>query len=298
MTSRASLFAALANVVAVAAFALVATEARASDPQRVTFDATLLRGTRSGAVDLSAFEAGAAIPPGEHEVEVVRNDFPMGRRRVRFDGVEGAAPIACVDRTLVVWLDVVIARLSADARSALDADPAAGANACVPVETLHPAARADFDIAALTLRFSVPQALLRRRDDAIDPATLDAGIPALRVNYAANIVQQPGDPAARHASLHLDAGANAGAWRWRHRGAHTWSKWQGPHSQVLASTLERDVARFDARLTFGDLFVSGIGFDAVALRGVHFRSDDRMAPPDATRPAPAIRGTADTDARV
>ena len=259
---------------------------------RDRFDAALLRGARSGAVDLSAFERGAAIPPGEHEVEVVRNGAPVGRRRVRFDAADGGTPLACVDRSLVTWLDVAIARLSADAHAALESD------ACISVETLHPAARADFDIAALTLHLSIPQALLLRRDSAIDPATLDAGISALRVNYAASIVQQAGDPDARHASLHLDAGANAGAWRWRHRGTHTWSKLQSRRSQVLASTLERDVARLDARLTFGDLFAAGVGFDAIALRGVHFRSDDRMAPPDATHPAPAIRGTADTDARV
>jgi len=292
MTARASLLATLANCMALAMFPLAASLARAGDPQRVTFDAALLRGARSGAVDLSAFERGAAIPPGEHEVEVVRNGAPVGRRRVRFDAADGGTPLACVDRSLVTWLDVAIARLSADAHAALESD------ACISVETLHPAARADFDIAALTLHLSIPQALLLRRDSAIDPATLDAGISALRVNYAASIVQQAGDPDARHASLHLDAGANAGAWRWRHRGTHTWSKLQSRRSQVLASTLERDVARLDARLTFGDLFAAGVGFDAIALRGVHFRSDDRMAPPDATHPAPAIRGTADTDARV
>ncbi|MCC8364550.1 fimbrial biogenesis outer membrane usher protein [Lysobacter sp. A6] len=287
MTSRASLF---------ATFAVAACVARAGDaPQRVTFDASLLRGARSGAVDLSAFEHGASIVPGEFDVEIVRNGVPMGRRRVRFDdaeGVEGAAPIACVDRALAAWLEVATARLAHVAPDASDAD------ACTPIERLHPAARAEFDVANLTLHVSMPQALLRRRDDAIDPATLDAGIPALRVNYAASVIRQPGDPDAQHAGLHVDAGANAGAWRWRHRGSHTWSTSRERRSQVLASTLERDVSRFDARLTFGDLFVSGAGFDAIGLRGVHFRSDDRMVPPDATRPAPVIRGTADTHARV
>lgn len=283
----------------IATFAVAACVARAGDaPRRVTFDASLLRGARPGAVDLSAFENGAAIAPGQHEVEIVRNGAPMGRRRVRFDyanganGAAGAAPIACVDRALAAWLEVATARLADDAPDPSDAD------ACTPIEQLHPAARAEFDVADLTLHVSMPQALLRRRDDAIDPAMLDAGIPALRINYAASVMRQPGDPDSRHGGLHVDAGANVGAWRWRHRGSHTWSTSGERRSQVLASTLERDVSRFDARLTFGDLFVSGAGFDAIGLRGVHFRSDDRMVPAEATRPAPVIRGTADTHARV
>jgi outer membrane usher protein len=274
------------------ACALFATVARAADddaPKRVTFDATLLRGARDGVVDLSPFERGAAIAPGEHEVDVVRNGEALGRRRVRLDAAQDATPTTCVDGAFAAWLGVAVARLPAAVREALHAGE------CIAFDVLHAAADARYDGADLTVRVSIPQALLVRRDDAIDPAAFDAGIPAVRINHAANVTFEPGH--VRHASLHLDAGANAGAWRWRHRGSHTWSA-SGRRSQALAATVERDVARFDARLTFGDFFVDGMGFDAVALRGVQFRSDDRMAPSSATHHAPIVRGTADTHARV
>lgn len=280
----------------LAAVALAASVAQAGDrsaPQRVTFDAAMLRGTH-GAVDLSAFEQGAAMLPGEHVFDVVRNGIPLGRRRVRFVAEGNASAVACIDRAFAEWIGVALVRLARETQDALRT------GACIAAEALHPAARVDHDAGALTLHVSMPQALLQRRDEAADPEAFDAGIPALRVNYAASVVQQDGHlvRGGRNASLHLDAGANAGAWRWRHRGSHAQSDGGRPRSQVLASTLERDVPRFDAQLTLGDFHASGMLFDPVALRGVRFQSDDRMLPIEATRPGPIVRGTADTNARV
>ena len=280
-----------------AALACACTGANAGSddaPAHVRFDATLLRGAREGAVDLSAFESGAGIAAGVHDLDVVRNGERLGRRRVRFAG--GAdATIACIDTNLADWLGIDAPRLTTRLQGELRS------HACVPFPTLHPAARADYDPATLGLRVTLPQALLRTREDAPDPATFDAGIPALRLSWAATALRhrQRAQPRAPwQGSLRFNGGANAWGWQWRHRSAHPWHGATLLRHQVLASTVERDVLRFDARLTLGDFHATGPGLDAIALRGVRFASDDRMVPAARVRPAPVVRGVADTQARV
>ena len=130
--------------------------------------------------------------------------------------------------------------------------------------------------------------------------SLDAGITAFRLAYGATLLrsQARGAQPFHQGSLRFDAGMNAGAWRLRHRSTHLWRPARARESDTLSAHLERDVSRFDARLTLGDFNATGLLFDPVALRGVRFQSDDRMLPASQLRNAPTIRGVADTNARV
>ena len=168
------------------------------------------------------------------------------------------------------------------------------------IATLHPAASARYDPGELALHVSIPQALLAPRSAAIDATSLEDGIPAFRLSYGATLLrsQARGAQPFHQGSLRLDAGMNAGAWRLRHRSTHLWRPARARESDTLSAHLERDVSRFDARLTLGDFNATGLLFDPVALRGVRFQSDDRMLPAPHLRSAPTIRGVADTNARV
>jgi outer membrane usher protein len=268
---------------AAAGVLVIACSAHASDG--VKFDATLLRSARHGAVDVSAFETRDGVAAGLHEVEVARNGVPLGRRRVRFD----ANGVACIDAAFADWLGVAMTRDALETRG------------CRHIGDIHAAARAEHDAGELTLHVTLPQALLRRRDDAIDPALLDPGMSALRFGVGAHVshhVPRDGASAWRQGSLRIDAGANTGAWRLRHRGTQTWAPMQGRRSHPLSTTLERDVLRFDARLAFGDLHASDRVFEPVALRGVRFQSDDRMVSATQLHRGPVVRGIADSHARV
>ncbi len=270
------------------AFACATVHAGESASPRVRFDAAMLRNARD--VDVSAFETGHPVRAGVQDVEVWRNGEPMGRRSVRFVGADARA---CFDAAFVEWLGVDIARL-ADARKTFADDP------CPRVDVLHSAAGARYEPGDLALHVSIPQALLVARAATPDATPPDAGITAFRLAYGANLLRSraQGLQAFDQASLRLDAGMNAGTWRLRHRSTHLWRPAQGRESDTLSAHLERDVSRFDARLTLGDFNVTGLLFDPVSLRGVRLKSDDRMLPASQQRNAPTVRGVADTNARV
>ncbi|KGQ20725.1 Fimbrial biogenesis outer membrane usher protein [Lysobacter dokdonensis DS-58] len=273
------------------ALAIACAAAHAAEPAapRVRFDASMLRNARGA--DVAPFESAVVVRAGLHDVEVMRNGDPLGRRGVRFEG-DPVAP--CFDGELVAWLGVSAARLTDAQRDRL------AGGYCASIASLHPAASVRHDAGERTLDVSIPQALLATRSDAIDPATLDAGITAFRLGYAANLLHHEtrDGPAAHRGSVRLDAGANIGAWRWRHRTMHAWGGTDAIASDVMSASLERDVSRFDASLTVGDFQASGLLLDSLALRGVRFQSDDRMLPASQSRPAPVIRGVADTNARI
>ena len=271
------------------AFACSAVHAGEAASSHVKFDTAMLRNARD--VDVSAFEAGHPVRTGERDVEVWRNGELLGRRRVRIAGAD-AQP--CLETDFVAWLGVAVARLAASQRESLASGP------CTGVATLHPAASARYDPGELALHVSIPQALLAPRSAAIDATVLEDGIPAFRLSYGATLLrsQARGAQPFHQGSLRLDAGMNAGAWRLRHRSTHLWRPARARESDTLSAHLERDVSRFDARLTLGDFNATGLLLDPVALRGVRFQSDDRMLPAPQLRSAPTIRGVADTNARV
>lgn len=271
------------------AFVCAALHAGESASPHVRFDATMLRNGRD--VDLSVFEAGQPMRTGPQDVEVWRNGEPLGRRSVRFVGGDGQP---CFDPGFIAWRGVDIARLPAARRNAIAATP------CAKTDALHPAANTRYDPGDLALHVSIPQALLVSRHPAIDPTSLDAGINAFRLAYGVNLLRSDAHAARFHqqGSVRLDAGLNAGAWRFRHRSAHLWRLAQGRESDTLSAHVERDVSRFDARLMLGDFHATGLLFDPIALRGVRLQSDDRMLPASQQRNSPTIRGVADTNARV
>ncbi|WP_197427157.1 fimbria/pilus outer membrane usher protein [Noviluteimonas gilva] len=271
------------------AFACSAAHAGEAASPQVKFDATMLRNARD--VDVSVFETGHPVHAGEQDVDVWRNGALLGRRRVRFAGAD-AQP--CFETNFVAWLGVGIARLSTPRRESLAHESCAG------IATLHPAASARYEPGEFALHISIPQALLARRDAAVDTTVLETGIPAFRLSYGATVLRTEARGASpfHQGSLRLDTGMNAGAWRLRHRSTHLWRPARPRESDTLSAHLERDVSRFDARLTLGDFNATGLLLDPIALRGVRFQSDDRMLPASHLRNAPTIRGVADTNARV
>jgi len=284
----------------LASLVWVALDASAQDATpAVHFDTRLMPGARRGTLDLSRFERGEPIAPGLHALDVLRNGERIGRRTIRFAAADQATmPVACVDAPLADALGLAPGALSAEQRATLAAaDPAR----CITLTSLVPQAHADYDAEHLALRVTLPQAFLATRPrDAIDPALRDAGIAAFRANYAFNAWHQ--DARAQgdltYASAQVELGANAGRWRWRHRGTHAWRQGAGLRSNTLSTVLERDLDALEAQLTIGDFHTRGDVFDAMGLRGVRIASDDRMQPPSLLRYAPVVRGIASTQARV
>lgn len=259
--------------------------ANADEPMHARFDPGFLRG---GRVDLARFAWGMPVEPGTHVLEVRRNGRALGRHPVRFEKQ------ACVDADLARVLELDVVRLPREHRLALH-DP----SSCVALDALVAGATFVHDPGELALDANIPLAALRARDrDAVDPASYDAGIPALRLAYGVTVAHRDARIDDTNGTARTELGANAGRWRWRHRATHAWRSGGTVRSRSIASVIERDVASMQAQLTFGDFHTRGALFDTTRLRGARLQSDERMWPPSRTRPAPVVRGIAATHARV
>ena len=257
----------------------------------VEFDAAML-GVAYQDTDLSRFAHGNPLERGLQDVAITVNGIAVARRRVRFDVPDGRGKVEpCFDREL---LD--IAGVRPDLIADIEATPAQ----CRALEVALPGARYQYDGGDYTLGLSIPQADLdfMARGET-DPSTWERGINAARLNYGFSAFHaETGAPEAyRSASAHLDAGANLGAWRFRHRSTHQWTN-DGRTSQVLSAYAQTDVPAHRAQATFGDFQTTGALFDSIALRGVEFESDERMWPDSRRGYAPEVRGIAHGNAVV
>ncbi|MFP3541188.1 fimbria/pilus outer membrane usher protein, partial [Pseudomonas sp. SIMBA_044] len=87
-----------------------------------------------------------------------------------------------------------------------------------------------------------------------------------------------GQGAQTQGYLGINAGANLGAWHFRHNGSYSWSTQGSAQYQSLNTYLQRDIPRLSAQLTIGESYTSGDLFDSVGFRGVRLATDDRMLP--------------------
>lgn len=161
---RACLSVAIAATLAGASFSAFALPANGASPAAggadpgggyAEFDRTMLSGAGQNTSDLSRFEHGSPVLPGEYNSDIYLNNVWIGRNAVRFAAPSATAnALPCLDRKMLDRLGLH-PTLSADVASRLD-DP----TACVSLGELIPDATMTFDMSQLRLDVSVPQAYL------------------------------------------------------------------------------------------------------------------------------------------
>lgn len=267
--------------------------ARASSA--VEFNSRFLQATPGSTIDITRFNQGSVTLPGRYRADIYVNDAWLGRAEVelRRAGDDSAQVAPCFTRELLDRIGVDVARLPAAA--APD-----GAPACQTLPTLIPAATASFDNGEQRLDVSVPQAALRRRARGyVSPENWDDGVPAARLQYNANAYRSDtGGTSVTQAYVGLNAGVNAGPWRFSHQGNLSHDEHTGTHYQSVLTNLQRAIAPWQSQLLVGDAYTDGAIFDSVGFRGVRLASDDRMVPESLRGYAPTIRGIARSNARV
>ncbi len=266
-----------------------------------TFDRSMLSGAGQNTTDLSRFERGNFVLPGSYSVDIFVNDMPVGRSDVRFatsSAEVSATP--CVTRALLDKLGLHPADLSDQVIAGLT-----GEAACVEIDSVIPGASITFDVADLRLEVSVPQAYMGLRARGyVDPKYWDSGVNAGLLNYNFNSYHtRSGGVSQTSSYLGLNAGLNLGRWHLRHNSSLNWQsatagarsthRWQG-----ISTYAQRDLPEMRAQLIVGDSFTSGEVFDSFGLRGVQLATDDRMLPQSLRGYAPAVRGVADSNAKV
>ncbi|AIF45893.1 fimbria/pilus outer membrane usher protein [Dyella japonica] len=303
---RAFLSSAIAATLAGATFSAHALPAAANgaDPAAsggyADFDRSMLSGAGQNTTDLSRFEHGNPVLPGEYVSDVYLNNVWMSREAVRFAAPSAKADaVACLSRKMLDQFGLH-PKMGDDVAKRLD-DP----NGCVSLGELIPDATMIFDMTRLRLDVSVPQAYLGVMPRGyVSPEYWDAGTTAGLLNYNFNSFHSSSQGASQTSSyLGVSTGLNVGLWHLREQGTMTWTSGSGnvrsqSHWQNIQTYLQRDLPSLRAVLSVGDSYTDGAVFDSYGIRGVQLSTDDRMLPQTMQGYAPMIRGVATTNALV
>lgn len=254
----------------------------------------LTRGNAKQHIDLSRFESGNFLPVGLYRMDVFVNGNWAGRQSIRIVNSERSSHACLSAEQLRSW-GVVEEQL---------APTEAGTEDCLSLEKLLPDAHLELDASELQLRLSIPQAFLTRQVRGyVDPLHWDGGMAAAFLGYNFNTFQsqQQGRRQTQY-NVGLNAGVNLGDWRMRHNGNYSQSRQQGgattSHYASASNYAQRDLTGLRAQLTLGQYYTPADLFDSAPFTGVQVVSDDRMLPDSQRGFAPAIRGIAETNAKV
>ncbi|WP_350016131.1 fimbria/pilus outer membrane usher protein [Rhodanobacter sp. IGA1.0] len=262
-----------------------------------SFDRSMLAGTGDNTTDLSRFEHGNPVLPGIYNLDVYLGKNWVGRMDVRF-----AAPSTNTSAVPCVTSDL-LDRLGLEPTTSV-AHPGSS-TACVNLADLIPGATLSFDMPNLRLDASVPQAYMNLRPRGwINPASWDAGVPALLLNYNFNSYRTTsGGQGQTSTYLGLRSGLNIGPWQLRQDSTATWQSGVAGrpaqrHWQNIDTYVQRALPSWSAMLNLGDSYTDGSVFNSYGLRGVQLGTDDRMLPQSLRGYAPVVRGVAYTNAKV
>lgn len=305
---RALLSSTIAATLAGAAFSAHAVPASGADAAATAspgggyadFDRSMLSGAGQNTTDLSRFEHGNPVLPGEYVSDIYLNNVWVSRQSVRFVAPSAKADaVACLDRKMLEQFGLH-PKMTDDVAKRLD-DP----NGCVSLGELIPDATMTFDMSQLRLDVSVPQAYLGVMPRGyVSPEYWDAGMTAGFLNYNVNSFHSSSQGASETSTyLGVTTGLNVGLWHLREQGTMTWTSGSGnvpsqSHWENIQTYLQRDLPSLRAVLSVGDSYTDGAVFDSYGIRGVQLSTDDRMLPQSMQGYAPMIRGVATTNALV
>ncbi len=263
-------------------------------PAKVIFNDVFLA-PEDRTFDVSLFEEENPLVPGDYRADISLNGQLTLRRDVRVARNAQGEPLVCVDREMLDLVGVDLDRLDDAARRLLEET-----SPCTDLAALIQNAAASFDMAALRLELSIPQASLRRNARGyVSPELWDRGVTAGMLGYNLSATRSQ-TRSGNSDSLYtgLDAGLNLGDWRLRHNGSLSWQDGRSREYQALNTYLQRDITALESQLTLGETASSGELFDSIPFTGVQLASDDRMKPHSQRGYAPVIQGIARTNARV
>jgi outer membrane usher protein len=257
-------------------------------------------GGTSPSVDVSRFENGAPVQPGEYRLDVYVNDTWIGRMPIRAVASGNGKDVTsryCVKASQFGEMGVDVTKLPPEKQKQITGD-------CVDFATVVPDGKIDVDLSELTARVSVPQLYLGRQVRGyVDPSQWDGGVTAGFLNYDTNLYRTDSHGSdSTQKYVGINAGINLLDWRVRYNGTYNHSKTDGSPAQSgyqsLSTYAQHDVTSLKSQFTAGQYYTPSDLFDSVPFTGVQLASDDRMLPDSQRGFAPDIRGVAETNARV
>ncbi len=240
------------------------------------------------AIDIRRFSHGNPVPEGRYYSDIYVNNVWKGKADLQYlRTANTGAPTLCLTPELLSLIDLV-------------KDTMSGNTSCFPASTGLSSASINFDLSTLRLNIEIPQALLNTRPRGyISPSQWQSGVPAAFINYDANYYQYNSSGTSNEQTyLGLKAGFNLWGWALRHRGSESWNNSYPAGYQNIETSIMHDLAPLRAQFTLGDFYTNGELMDSLSLRGVRLASDERMLPGSLRGYAPAVRGIANSNAKV
>ena len=263
------------------------------------FNPRFLADDPAAVADLSGFEKGQELPPGNYRADIYLNDGYITTRDITFNaGENGHGLTPCLTHGQLNSMGVNT--------PAIPGMGALASDTCVPLTELIKDATTRFDVGQQRLYLTIPQVFMGNQARGyIPPELWDHGINAglLNYNFTGNNVHNGVSGSSNYAYLNLQSGLNLGAWRLRDNSTWSYSS-SGSSStnenkwQHINTWLERDITSLRSRLTMGDSYTNGDVFDGINFCGAQLASDDNMLPDSQKGFAPAIHGIARGTAQV
>ncbi|WP_322065015.1 fimbria/pilus outer membrane usher protein [Burkholderia ubonensis] len=264
---------------------------------QVEFDNGFLRHDGGPAVDLSRFERGNVVTPGNYSVDLYVGMDWIGRFDIAFKAAPDTPDAQpCFNESLLRRIGVDFGKLDAGLVKQITSD-----HACLRIGQVVPDASVSFEFSEQRLTLAIPQASLKRiARGYVAPDQWTSGVTVGSIGYNANIysTKARGGRAVTQGYLGINAGFNAGDWHFRHNGAYTWNSSDGSQYQNISTYVQRDLPSLSSQLVIGETYTSGELFDSTQFRGVRLSTDDRMLPESLRGYAPVVRGVANSNAKV
>ena len=253
------------------------------------FNPAFLSDSPEAVTDLSYFEAGNSIKPGDYPLDIIFNNEYLRNESIHFIS-NNKNVIPCLNKTFLQSLGINIKLITDfDLKSEKE---------CIDISDSIPDTSVNYDIEKQALKIQVPQAALNiQARGYIPPEKWDNGITAGLLNYSFSGANNWGNSHNNSYYLNLRSGINIGAWRLRDYS--TWNSSNGKHQWDHINTyLQRNIVSLRSQLKVGDSYTSSTLFDSINFRGVSLESDDTMLPDSQRGFAPVVRGIASGNAKV
>ena len=249
--------------------------------------------------DLSAFEKGDGVPPGNYSTDIYINDTLMQQSANVVFAKDAKGNIA------PQFTAKMLMALGIKTDGLQGKQPQEPLSAVYFLQDITPGASSEFDLAKQRLDIAMPQIYIQKEARGyIPPEQWEQGINALLFNYNLTGNQSRQDAGFNSANtfLNLQSGINVGPWRlrdnsiWSHntsQNGKSFAQWQH-----VSMVVERNLADIKGKIRAGDTNTSGDLFDSVSTRGIQLMSDDNMLPDSQRGFAPTVRGIAQSNAKV
>lgn len=159
----------------------VMADTAASENEHIEFNTAFMGASKLQNADVSRFEHGGYIVPGNYNVDLVVNDVLVDRQMIEFRSLgenKSVEPCFTYKMLLLMGLDM----------SKLDAHNLNSQNMCIHIKDISPVASASMDMGALRLDISIPQdAMQKRARGYVNPQLWDQGETAFLLGYNFNL---------------------------------------------------------------------------------------------------------------